>query len=132
MYRIKAKQISMPYLGNGFDFGAEFGFNFVQGESVVVGDQVDCHTEMAEPSGPTDSVQVGLRHLGEVEVDDNVDSLNVDTAGQQVGAHQVPAKTGSEVVEDAVPRKQDQNLFHTCPTVPQIKNIYLIFRNTNR
>ena len=91
MYRIKAKQISMPYLGNGFDFGAEFGFNFVQGESVVVGDEVDCYTEMAEPSGPTDSVQVGLRHLGEVEVDDNVDSLNVDTAGQQVGAHQVPA-----------------------------------------
>ena len=63
----------------------------MQGESVVVGDQVDRHTEMAEPSGPTDSVQVGLRHLGEVEVDDNVDSLNVDTAGQQVGAHQVPA-----------------------------------------
>ena len=91
MYRIKAKQISMPYLGNGFDFGAEFGFDFVQGESVVVGDEVDCYTEMAEPSGPTDSVQVGLRHLGEVEVDDNVDSLNVDTAGQQVGAHQVPA-----------------------------------------
>ena len=122
----------MPYLGNGFDFGAEFGFNFVQGESVVVGDQVDCHTEMAEPSGPTDSVQVGLRHLGEVEVDDNIDSLDVNTAGQQVGTHQVPAKTGSEVVEDAVPRKQDQNLFHTFQTVPQIKNIYLIFRKTNR
>merc|ERR1719400_1063570 len=49
---------------------------------------------MAEPSGPTDSVQVGFRHLREVEVDDNVDSLDVDTASQQVGADQVPAKTG--------------------------------------
>ena len=72
------------YLGNGFDFGAEFGFDFVQGESVVVGDQVDCHTEMAEPSGPTDSVQVGLRHLGEVEVDDDIDCLDVDTTGEEV------------------------------------------------
>ena len=38
----------MPYLGNGFDFGAEFGFNFVQGESVVVGDQVDGNTQVAK------------------------------------------------------------------------------------
>lgn len=103
MLELRNVKALVDNLGNGFDFGAEFGFNFVQGESVVVGDQVDCHTEMAEPSGPTDSVQVGLRHLGEVEVDDNIDSLDVNTAGQQVGTHQVPAKTGSEVVEDAVP-----------------------------
>ena len=83
--------VCLSYLRNWFDFSAEFGFNFVQGESVIVGDEVDSYSEMAEPSRPTDSVQVGFCHLREVEVDDNVDSLDIDTASQQVGADQVSA-----------------------------------------
>ena len=51
----------------------------MQGESVVVRDQVDCKIKVAEPSTSTDPVEVGLGHLGEVEVDDNVDGLDVDT-----------------------------------------------------
>ena len=51
----------------------------MQGESVVVGDQVDCKIKVAEPSTSTDPVEVGLGHLGEVKVDDNVDGLDVDT-----------------------------------------------------
>ena len=39
---------------------------------------------MAEAAGPTDAVEVGLRHLGEVEVDDDVDCLDVDTSGEEV------------------------------------------------
>ena len=47
-------------------------------------------------------MQVGLGHLGEVEVDDNVDGLDVDTAGEQVRADQVTASTVAEIVEDSV------------------------------
>ena len=47
-------------------------------------------------------MQVGLSHLGEVEVDDDVDSLNVDTSGEEIAAHEVPAEAGPEVVEDSV------------------------------
>ena len=47
-------------------------------------------------------MQVGLGHLGEVEVDDHVDGLDVDTAGEQVGADQVTAGTVAEIVEDSV------------------------------
>ena len=74
----------------------------MQGESVVVGDQVDCKTKVAEPSTSTDPVEVGLGHLGEVEVDDNVDGLDVDTPGEQVAADEVATETGSQVVEDPV------------------------------
>ena len=47
-------------------------------------------------------MQVCLSHLGEVEVDDDVDCLDVDTAGEEVTAHQVAAQAGAEVVEHSV------------------------------
>ena len=47
-------------------------------------------------------MEVGLGHLWEVEVDDDVDSLDVDTSGEEIAADQVPAEAGSEVVEDSV------------------------------
>ena len=63
----------------------------MKGKPIVVGDEVDGNTEMAESAGPTDPVEVGLRHLGEVEVDDDVHGLDVDTAGEQIGANEIPA-----------------------------------------
>ena len=48
-------------------------------------------------------MQVGLGHPGEVEVDDDVDGLDVDAPGEEVGADEVAAQPGPEVVEDAVP-----------------------------
>ena len=47
-------------------------------------------------------MQVCLGHLGEVEVDDDVDCLDVDTAGEEVTAHEVAAQAGAEVVEHSV------------------------------
>ena len=54
------------------------------------------------PSAAADPVQVCLGHLGEVEVDDDVDGLDVDTAGEEVAAHEVAAQAGAEVVEHSV------------------------------
>ena len=47
-------------------------------------------------------MQVCLSHLGEVKVDDDVDCLDVDTAGEEVTAHEVAAQAGAEVVEHSV------------------------------
>ena len=91
----------------------------VESEPVVVGNEVDGNTEVTKsatfqlelkvihchlisPSTAANPVQVGLSHLGEVEVDDDVDSLNVDTSGEEIAAHEVPAEAGPEVVEDSV------------------------------
>lgn len=58
---------------------------------------------MSEASGSTDSVQVGLCHLGEIEINYNVHSLYVDTTSEEIGADQVPAQPRPEVVEHPVP-----------------------------
>jgi hypothetical protein len=38
------------HLGDGLDLGAELLLDPVQGESIVVGDQVDRHTQVSEPT----------------------------------------------------------------------------------
>ena len=58
---------------------------------------------MTVSSGATNAVQVRLGVSGEVEVDDHVDALDVDTAREQVGAHKIAAVAHAEVVEHAVP-----------------------------
>lgn len=85
------------------DLGPELLFDPVQVEPVLVRDlrtsdqlpfqqkeedeaahEVDGYPAVTETAGTTDAVQVGLCVLGEVEVDDDVDGLDVDTAGQQI------------------------------------------------
>ena len=58
---------------------------------------------MTESSGATNAVQVRLGVFGEVEVYDHIDALDVDTAREQVGAHEVAAVAHAKVVEHAVP-----------------------------
>ena len=58
---------------DGLDFSREVLFNLVQVESIVVGDEVDSETQVAEAARAADAVEVGLAALGEVEVDDDVD-----------------------------------------------------------
>ena len=47
-------------------------------------------------------MEIGLGHLGEVEVDDDIDGLDVDTSCEEIAADQVSAQASSEVVEDSV------------------------------
>ena len=95
-------QMRVDDLRYGLDLGAELLLDLVQSESVLVGDQVDGNAEMSEAARATDTMQVGLGHLGEVEVDDHVDGLDVDTAREQVRADEIAARAVAEVVEDAV------------------------------
>ena len=58
-------------------------------------------------------MQIGFGVLGEIEVDDDVDGLDVDSTGEQIGAHEVAADTVAEVVEDSV----SGGLGHLCVAV---------------
>lgn len=89
-------------LGDGLDLGAQLLLDAIEVETVVPVDQVDSQTKVTETTGATDTMEVGLCVLGEIKVDDDVDGLNVNTAGQQVGADEVAAVSSAEVVEDAV------------------------------
>ncbi len=69
---------------------------------VLLSDKVDGETEVAETTRTTDSMQIGLRVLGEVEVNHDVHRLDVDTTGEQVSANEATGFTILEVVIDAV------------------------------
>jgi len=64
------------------DFRAKLLFNSVQSKSVIVSDQVDSNSKVPKPSASANPMEVGLSHLWEVEVDDDVDGLNVNTPGE--------------------------------------------------
>lgn len=69
---------------------------------VLLSDKVDGETEVAKTTRTTDSMQIGLRVLREVEVDHDVHRLNIDTTGEQVSANEATGLTILEVVIDAV------------------------------
>lgn len=47
-------------------------------------------------------MKVGLRVLREIEINDDVYRLNIDTTSEEVGADKVTANALAEVVEDSV------------------------------
>jgi hypothetical protein len=77
-------------------------FNPVDIETVLVGHEVNGETQMTKASGTTNSVKIGLRVLGEIKVDDDIDSLNVNTTCEQIRTNEIPADTIAEIVEDAI------------------------------
>jgi hypothetical protein len=87
---------------NWFDFSVEFFFNFVEIEAVVISDKVDCESQMTESSRPSDSMKIRLTVFGEVEVDDNVDCFDIDTASEEVSAHKITTCSISEVMKDSI------------------------------
>lgn len=78
---------------------------------------------MAKPSGPADPVQVRLGHLGEVEVDDYIDSLDVNSSGEEVGAHEVAAQPRAEVVEDSITVALRHLGMDVVATVTQLRDL---------
>lgn len=57
---------------------------------------------MSETSRPANTMEVGLRILRKIEVDDYVDSLNVDTTGQKIRANEIAAYTIPEVMKHTI------------------------------
>jgi hypothetical protein len=59
-------------------------FDAEQIHAIVVSNKIHGDAQVTETAGSTDSVQVRLRILREVEVDDDVDALNVDSSREEV------------------------------------------------
>ena len=57
---------------------------------------------MSKPPTPPNPMQISLTILGEIEINDNVHGLDVDTASEEIGADEVAADALAEVVEDTV------------------------------
>ena len=70
--------------GDGSDLSVQFSLNCVQIETALVCDEADCEPQVTETTRATYSVEVGLRCLGKVKVDDHGHSLNVNASCQHV------------------------------------------------
>ena len=69
---------------------------------IIVCDQINRQSQVTETSRPSNTVQVGFGILGEIKVDDDVHALNVNTAREEVGRHEVTCTPIAEFMEDAV------------------------------
>ncbi len=87
---------------NGLNFRPQFLLDPVQVEPVLVCDKVDGKTEVSETPTTADTVKIRFRILREVEVDDDVDGLDIDTTGEKVRADKISAHAITEVVENAI------------------------------
>lgn len=100
--RVVNVELLVDVLRNRLDFSAEFLLNLVQIEPILPVDEVDGETQVSESTGTANTVQIGFRVLGEVEVDHDVDRLDIDTTSQQVRADEVAAYAVAEIMEHAV------------------------------
>lgn len=100
--RIIDVELLVDVLGDRLNLSSQLLLDLVQVETVFPVDQVNSETKVTETTRTTNTVQIGLRILGEIKVDDDVDRLNIDTSGQQIRANEVAAHAIAEVVEHAV------------------------------
>jgi len=89
-------------LRDGSNLRPKLLLNTVEVETILVCHQVDGETQMSEPTGTANTVKICFRVLGEIKVDDDIDSLDVDTTGEEVRAHEVSTHAVAEVMEDPV------------------------------
>jgi len=92
---------------------AQFLLDLVEIESILVSHKVDGETKMSKTAGSSNSMEVCLGILGKVEVNDDVDGLDVDTAGKEVRTYEVTTYSVAEVMEDTVA----MGLKHFCMRV---------------
>jgi hypothetical protein len=84
------------------NLSAKFLLNPIEVETILIGHKVDSETQMSKASGTTNSMKIGLRVLGEIKVDDDIDGLNVDTPGEEIRTDEISADAVAKVVEYTV------------------------------
>lgn len=57
---------------------------------------------MSKASGSTNAMEVGFGILWKVKVDDNIDSLDINTTSKKIRAHEISANSIAEIMEDTV------------------------------
>ena len=102
LLRSDGVEVLVDVLRDGLDLRVQVIFNVKHVVLVVLADKVDSQTQVTEPTGTTDSVQVRIGLSREVEVDDNVDRDDIDTSGKHIRGNQATRLSLLEIVENPV------------------------------
>jgi len=100
--RVIYVQLLIESRRNRLNLSTKLLLDLVKVESILPVDKVDCQTKMTKSTRTANTMEVCLRIFGEIEVDNHIHSLNVDTPGKQVRAYQVSANTVPKFMEDTV------------------------------
>ena len=68
----------------GFDLRSQLLFDLVQFEAIRYRHKVDGYTEVITSSRTVNTVRIRFTVLGEITIDNNVDSLSFNTSGEQI------------------------------------------------
>jgi hypothetical protein len=89
-------------LWNGLYLRPQFLLDAIQVKPILVRDEVDGESQMTKTSRPAYAVEVRFRVLWKVKVDDDIDSLDIYTTGEEIGADEISADAVAEIMENAV------------------------------
>jgi hypothetical protein len=92
-------EILVNILRDTFDLSVKFILNCKQILLVILSDEIDSHTKMTKSTRSTNSVKICFSILGEVKVDNNVHSLNIDTSCEDICADKASCFTVFEIME---------------------------------
>ena len=71
-------------------------------EAIRVSNKVNSETEVTETTRSTNTMEVGLRVLGEIEVHNDINSGDINTTSKEIGGNKVTAGAVAEVMENTV------------------------------
>ena len=77
-------EILIDILRNWLDLSLQVILDIEHVVLVIFTDEVDRDTQVAESSGTTNPMEIGVRLAREVKVDNNVDGDDVDTTGKDI------------------------------------------------
>lgn len=100
--RLVSVELLVDGLWNGCNLGTKLLLDSVEVEAIIPIDQVDGHSQMSETSGSTNAMEISLRILRKIEIDDHVHGLDVDTTSKKIRADKIAAYTVPEIMKDAV------------------------------
>lgn len=87
---------------DGANFCPQILLHHPQRMAIIIGDQIHSQSQVTESSRPSNTVKVRLGILGEIKVDDDVHTLNINTTCEEIGCHKVACSPIAEFVEDSV------------------------------
>ena len=94
-------EVLVNVLRNRLDLGVQVVLNIEHVALVVLRDEIDRQTKVTEAARTTNPVQIGVRLAWEVEVDNDVDGDDVDTASEHIRRHQAACLATLKVMENA-------------------------------
>lgn len=110
LWRIINIELLVDSLWYWVDLSSKLLFDLVEVETVIPVDQVDSQAKMAESTRAPNAMEICLGILREIEVDNHVDGLDINTASEQIRTDQITTDSIAKIVEDPI----SIVLQHTC------------------